>query len=77
MGRKQDIISQNMGLLVMEHGLFLAAIKFIAIPSVSFAFIVSLFLYIFITLTILVFLLPELHQESRSIQVTDQVELKG
>jgi len=73
----RDLITQIMGLLVMEHGLFLAAIQVISIPSVTIVFIVSLFLYIIITLTILVFLLPELHRISGSIEVEDQQQLKG
>ena len=66
-----------MGLLVMEHGLFLAAVKVIASPSVAIQFVISLFLYIIITLTILLFLLPELHRISGSIEVKDQQQLKG
>ncbi len=77
MGLKRDLISQVMGLLVMEHGLFLAAIRFIVVPSVTVVIVVSLFLYIIITLTILFFLLPELHRVSGSIAVEDQNQLKG
>jgi hydrogenase-4 membrane subunit HyfE len=77
LNNKQDLITQIMGLLVMEHGLFLAAIQVIPIPSVAIVFIISLFLYIIITLTILVFLLPELHRISGSIEVEDQQQLKG
>lgn len=74
MGNKQDIISQIMGLLVMEHGMFLAAIQY---WSRAIIFIVSLFLYLIITLTILVYLLPELHHASGSIEVEEQKQLKG
>lgn len=81
--QKQDIISQIMGLLVMEHGLFLFAIKVPsglpgqAFPSSSVAFVLSLFVYIVITLIILAVLLPELHSRSGSIEIDDQQELKG
>lgn len=58
---REDLISQIMGLLVMDHGLFLAAVSLVPQPSVLPYFVVSLFLYILITLVILVILLPELH----------------
>ncbi len=77
MGRKEDIISQIMGLLMMEHGMFLAVIEVIRIPSLAFIFVISLFLYIIITLTILVFLLPELHRSSGTIEIDEQKQLKG
>lgn len=77
MSRKQDIISQIMGLLVMEHGMFLAAIKVITFPGLALIFVISLFLYIIITLTILVYLLPELHHTSGTIDIEDQQQLKG
>ncbi len=77
MSNKQDIISQIMGLLVMEHGMFLAAIKVITFSSLAIIFVISLFLYIIVTLTILIFLLPELHHASGSIEVEEQKQLKG
>ncbi len=77
MGRKEDIISQIMGLLMMEHGMFLAAIEVILLPKLAFIFVISLFLYIIITLTILVFLLPELHRKSGTIEIDEQKQLKG
>lgn len=77
MSRKEDIISQVMGLLVMEHGMFLAGIKVIIVPSLALIFVLSLFVYIIITLTILVYLLPELHRASGTIEVSEQRQLKG
>lgn len=77
MRSKQDIISQIMGLLIMEHGMFLAAIRLITAPTVMMAFVISLFLYIIITLTILVFLLPDLHRISGTIDIDQQDQLKG
>jgi hydrogenase-4 membrane subunit HyfE len=74
---RQDLISQVMGLLVMDHGLFLAAVRVITLPSLIATFVVSLFLYILITLVILVILLPELHERSATIEVADQRELRG
>ncbi len=74
---REDLISQIMGLLVMDHGLFLAAVRVITLPSLISIFVVSLFLYILITLVILVILLPELHERSATIEVGDQRELRG
>ena len=74
---KEDLISQVLGLLVMEHGMFLAAIRIIPSPSVTVIFIVGLFVYTMITLTILVSLLPELHHASGSVDIDQQVQLKG
>lgn len=74
---RQDLISQIMGLLVMDHGLFLATVRVIAPPALISTFVVSLFLYILITLVILAILLPELHEKSATIEVSDQKELQG
>lgn len=74
---RQDLISQIIGLLVMDHGLFLAVIRLIYPPSLIPTFVISLLLYILITLLILVILLPELHERSQTIEVADQNTLKG
>lgn len=74
---RQDLISQIVGLLVMDHGLFLAVVRFITLPALIPTFVVSLFLYILITLLILVILLPELHAKSETIEVADQKTLRG
>jgi hydrogenase-4 membrane subunit HyfE len=73
-GNKEDLIAQIIGLLVMEHGLFLAAVKII---TIAWIFVVSLFVYILLTLFILVVLLPELHQVSGSLEVDRQKTLRG
>ncbi len=74
---REDIISQIIGLLVMDHGLFLATVRVITHPQAIPIFVIGLFLYILITLVILVFLLPELHAKSATIQVAEQDELQG
>jgi hydrogenase-4 membrane subunit HyfE len=74
---RQDLISQIMGLLVMDHGLFLAAVRVVTRPSLIPILVISLFLYILITLVILVILLPELHAASATIEVSGQTELRG
>lgn len=73
---KKDIIGQVVGLLVIEHGLFLAAVR-IAPPPLAYLFVWSLFFYVLVTMTILLWILPELHRASGSIQVADNSGLKG
>ncbi len=74
---QQNITAQVMGLLMMEHGMFLAAIKAGALHALAWVFVFSLFFYIIITLTILLYLLPQLRQAATSLNVDDQRELKG
>jgi hydrogenase-4 membrane subunit HyfE len=72
---KNDIVSQIIGLLVVDQGLFLAAVR-VAPPDLADLFVLSLFLYVLITLTILLWVLPGLHRASNSIKVTDNADLK-
>jgi hydrogenase-4 membrane subunit HyfE len=76
MSNKRDIIAQVVGLLVIEHGLFLAAVR-VAPSQLAFLFVLSLFCYLLVTLTILLWILPELHRASGSIEVHDHNRLKG
>lgn len=75
--RKADIVAQVIGLLVMEHGMFLGAISLKSVSNETTLFVISLFLYTIITLTLLVILLPELSQASGSIDIRDQNKLRG
>jgi hydrogenase-4 membrane subunit HyfE len=76
MSNKRDIVAQVIGLLVMEHGLFLAAVR-VAPPALATLFVVSLFCYVLVTLTILLWILPALHRASRSIQLSKHSQLRG
>ncbi len=71
-----DILSQTMGLLIMENGLFLAAVIVITNPNLIIAFLFSMFAAYTITLAILIIILPQLRRSSRSIYVKDQKVLK-
>lgn len=73
---KNDIISQIIGLLVVDQGLFLAAVR-VAPPTLAYYFAWSLFLYVLVTLFILVWVLPGLRQTSSSIEVARNMELRG
>lgn len=76
MVNKNDIISQIIGLLVVDQGLFLAAVR-VAPQELADLFVVSLFLYVLVTLIILLWVLPGLHRTSSSIEVADSAELRG
>jgi hydrogenase-4 membrane subunit HyfE len=77
---KQDIISQVIGLLTMDHGLYLAVVKIVTIPVPASAFVIGLYGYTLITLFILLFLLPKVRSVTESIDlsvIADTTELKG
>lgn len=73
---KNDIVSQIIGLLVVDQGLFLAAVR-VAPPALADLFVLGLFLYVLVTLTILLWVLPGLHHTSSSIAVAGNAELRG
>ena len=68
---KRDIISQVIGLLVMDHGLYLAVVKIVMIPTPAFYFVLGLVFYTLITLTILILVLPELRRRTNSINLDE------
>jgi hydrogenase-4 membrane subunit HyfE len=76
MSNKRDIIAQVIGLLVMEHGLFVVAVR-VAPSALASLFVISLFCYVLVTLTILVWILPALHRASKSVYLDDNSHLKG
>lgn len=76
---RQDIISQIVGLLVMDHGIYLAVVKIVDI-RIAGIFVLGLYFYTLITLFILFFLLPTVRQKTASIDlstITDSSKLKG
>lgn len=76
---REDIISQVVGLLVMDHGLYLAVVKIVDI-QVAGIFVLGLYFYTLITLFILFFLLPTVREKTASIDlstITDSSKLKG
>jgi hydrogenase-4 membrane subunit HyfE len=72
---KKDIVSQIIGLLVVDHGLFLAAVR-VAPRALAGFFVISLFLYVLVTLIILLWVLPGLRRTS-SFDVAGNRLLKG
>jgi hydrogenase-4 membrane subunit HyfE len=59
---KQDLISQTVGLLVMDHGLYLAVIKIVELPPPGLFFVIGICFYTLITLFILFFLVPQVRR---------------
>lgn len=77
---KQDIISQVIGLLMMDHGLYLAVVKIVPVPYPATFFVIALYFYTLITMFILVILLPRVCDAVKSIDLTDvraRSDLKG
>ena len=77
---KGDTISQVIGLLVMDHGLYLAVVRLVQQPRPSWWFIVGLYVYTLITLMILIVLLPKFSAVSKTIdlaEIADNSSLKG
>ena len=59
---KREIISQVVGLFVMDHGMYLAMILLIEMPFPAADFLLALYLYTFITILLLFFILPNLRR---------------
>jgi hydrogenase-4 membrane subunit HyfE len=76
MSNKRDIVAQVIGLLVMEHGLFVVAVR-VAPSALASLFVISLFFYVAVTLTILAWILPVLYRASESGDLDKNSHLKG
>ena len=59
---KREIISQVVGLFVMDHGMYLAMIVLTDMPFPAAEFLLALYLYTFITIMLLFFILPNLRR---------------
>lgn len=68
---KRDIISQVVGLLIMDQGIYLAVVKIIEIPVPADLFVLSLYFYTLITVFILVILLPQIRVKTNSIDLAE------
>jgi hydrogenase-4 membrane subunit HyfE len=68
---KRDSISLVIGLLVVDHGLYLAVAKTAAVPVPANFFVIALYFYTLSTITILVFLLPQVRRLTTSISLDD------
>ena len=68
---RHDIISQVIGLLVMDHGLYLAVVKIVAVPVPATFFVISLYFYTLITLVILLVLVPQMRRRTNTIDLDE------
>lgn len=68
---KRDLISQVIGLLIMDQGLYLAVVKIVEIPVPAQFFVISLYFYTLITVFVLAVLLPKIRQTTGSIDLDD------
>lgn len=60
---RRDILSQIIGILTMDQGMYLAILKVVGIPAPAVLFVVALYFYTIITVIILFLILPRLRQE--------------
>jgi hydrogenase-4 membrane subunit HyfE len=77
---KQDTISQVVGLLMMDHGLYLAVMKIVPIPFPATFFVIGLYFYTITTMFILVIILPGVRDIAGDIELTkvrEQSDLIG
>jgi hydrogenase-4 membrane subunit HyfE len=66
---KRDLISQVIGIFVMDHGMYLSIMLLIPMPTPAGDFLLALYLYTFITLLLLFFLLPNLRRIKQRIDL--------
>jgi hydrogenase-4 membrane subunit HyfE len=69
---KRDVFSQVIGLLIMDHGLYLAIVKIVAVPVPANLFVLALYFYTLITAIILVLMLPRVSAATDTIDL-DQI----
>lgn len=77
---RRDILTQVIGLLTMDHGLYLAIVKIVNIPVPATLFVIALYFYTIITIVILFLVLPQLRQAMGTIsldEIAARSELEG
>jgi len=77
---KKDMISQVIGLLMMDHGMYLAMVRLAPFPHPGAAFLWALYFYTALTLLLLFFLVPHLGKLTGSADldlIERSSELKG
>lgn len=68
---RRDILSQVIGILTMDQGMYLAILKVVNIPAPAVLFVVALYFYTIITVIILFLILPRLRQEMKTLSLDD------
>jgi len=68
---RRDILTQIIGILTMDQGMYLAILKLVTIPAPAFLFVMALYFYTGITVLILFFILPQLRQEMNTLSLDE------
>lgn len=71
---RRDILSQVIGILTMDQGMYLAILKVVNIPAPAVLFVIALYFYTVITLLILFLILPQLRHEVGTLSLDDIAE---
>jgi hydrogenase-4 membrane subunit HyfE len=74
---RKDLISQAIGLLVMDDGLLLLSESVIHRTELTFVLLVILFLYLLVPLTCLLLVMPRLRQTTLKLDVDQFRKLRG
>ena len=74
---RKDLISQAIGLLVMDDGLLLLGESVIHRTELTFVLLVILFLYLLVPLTCLLLIMPRLRQTALKLDVDQFRKLRG
>lgn len=77
---RRDILSQVIGILTMDQGMYLAILKVVNIPAPAFLFVIALYFYTIITLIILFLVLPQFRRQVDTLsldEITQKSELEG
>lgn len=77
---RRDILSQVIGILTMDQGMYLAILKVVNIPAPAILFVIALYFYTIITLIILFLVLPQFRRQVNTLsldEIAKQSELKG
>jgi len=71
---RKDILSQVIGVLTMDQGLYLAIVKIVNIPVPATLFVIALYFYTIITIVILFLVIPQLRHATGTINLDEIVE---
>ncbi len=74
---RKDLISQAIGLLVMDDGLLLLSESVVHRMELSFVLLIVLFLYLLVPLTCLLLVMPRLRQTTLELDVDQFRKLRG
>lgn len=72
---RKDILSQVIGVLTMDQGLYLAIVKIVNIPVPATLFVIALYFYTIITIIILFLVVPQLRHVMRTINLDEIIEI--